>query len=532
MQLQRLDANANNGLLADALNQDASPVKPAADLAHLPAQTPCFEITNVEIANNPFRLVQSLIEPVKGQCVGSEGIKVVQDAVANKLIDDGYVTARVSVPQQSLTSGTLTLEVTPGRIGEIRSEGNALGNIARVMPSREDDLLNERAIDQALENLRRLPSQADSRFDIVPGGETGQSDVVLHAGTGRRWHVEVGYDNAGQSATGKNELSASLSVDSPFHQYDQLQLSGVTNANPGAPGLGSNLAAASYSVPFGYSMLTLDGFRTSYLKTLALEQGPLSYSGDQKGFVVKLSRVVQRGPKSRTEVRARFYRAMNDAVIAGQSIDVLNRDVYGYELGASHRHYFGNVQVDMSVGWRDTLPGISRQRGYVVGTEPFNGHVKLETASLSVLAPFRIANQPFSYQFGWTAQNARSRVTAPDYFTIGSRYAVRGFDQQSTLAAESGWTVSNELDWYAPTPYGVQALYVGLDAGRVRGPTVQYLAGDTLVGMVAGVKGTLMPKNRWSAGVSYDVSIGTPLYKPKAYPNRSPTVLLQVRALI
>ncbi|MFM0241167.1 ShlB/FhaC/HecB family hemolysin secretion/activation protein [Paraburkholderia phytofirmans] len=530
-QQQRLEATATNGTLGNVLHEDASREE-TADLAHLPVQSPCFEISKVRITNNPFRAIDRLVETVEGQCVGADGLKIVQDSVANKLIDYGYVTTRVTVPEQSLTSGTLQLDVVPGRIGAIRSEGDTIGDVARALPSGQGALLNQRAIDQALENIRRLPSQADARFDIAPGQAEGESDVVLHAGTGRRWHVMAGYDNAGQDATGKNELFGALSIDSPFYQYDQLQVSGLTNANHGAPGKGANQASASYSVPFGYAMLTLDAYRASYLQTQALPTAVAQFTGEQKGAGIRLSGVVQRGATSRTELRARFYRALNHNYVNDTWIGVQDRDVYGYEVGASHRHYFGRVQVDASLGWRDTLPGISRQPGYVVGDDTFNGREQLETASLTVQAPFRLANQPFSYQFVWNRQNARTRVTAPDYFTIGTRYAVRGFDQQATLAAEGGWTVSNELDWYAPTSYGVQALYAALDAGRVNGPTTRYLAGNTLVGMVAGVKGSLAPKNRLSAGVNYDVSVGWPLHKPNGFPSRSPTVLVQISTLI
>jgi hemolysin activation/secretion protein len=533
LQRQRLEAGSTNGTLGDALDQDA-PRRDSATgtLAHLPVETPCFVIDKIEIANNPFRSLDRLLAPVAGQCVGAAGLKIVQDTAANALIDDGYVTSRVTVPAQSLASGTLTLDVMPGRVGEVRDEGDAIGNLSRALPLREGDLLDQHGIDQALENVRRLSSQSNARFDIAPGLASGDSDIVLNPGTGRRWHAAVGYDNAGQSATGKNEVYAALTVDSPLHQYDQLQISGLTNADRGAPGKGETQAAASYSVPFGYAMLTLDAYRTSYLQTQSLLAGAAQFTGEQKGAGVKLSRVIQRGARSRTEVSARAYRAINHHYVNGTGIDVQDRDVYGYELGASHRHYFGRVQVDASVGWRATLPGISREPGYALADDTFNGREQIETASVSVLAPFQIGGQPFSYQFVWTKQNALTPVTAPDYFTIGTRYAVRGFSQQATLAAENGWTVSNELDWYAPMSFGVQAFYAGLDAGRVSGPTAAYLTGNTLVGAVAGIRGTLAPKNRLSAGVNYDVSVGWPLYRPNAFPNRTPTMLVQVTALV
>jgi hemolysin activation/secretion protein len=534
MQRQQIDATNTTGTLGDALKPgDLAPAAP--DLAHLPTETPCFEIRKIELDGNPFDWLASLLQPVAGQCVGPNGLKIIQDAAANALIQRGYITARVQIPPQSLNDGTLTLQVAPGRVGEIRTDDTnhaAAGWLPAALPTHGDALLDQRDIDQALENLRRLPSQADASFDIVPGAQPGQSDVVLHPGTGRRWHAAIGYDNAGLDATGKNRVSGSFTFDSPLHLYDQVQVSGTVNANAAAKDQGNDFAAVSYSVPLGYAMLSFDASRSHYLQTSATVFGPIEYSGIQKNAGVKLSGVVQRSTHSRTEVRARLFRAINDNYFADIPIDVQSRDIYGYELGVSHRHYFGNVQVDAAAGWRASLPGISRNTGYAVSDSPFTGHTEVETASLSVLAPFRIGSQPFSYQFGWSMQNARTPLWAPDYFMIGTRYAVRGFDQQTTLAAESGWAVSNELDWYVPTSVGVQALYTGIDAGRVRGPTAPYLAGNTLVGMVAGIKGTLAPKNVFGTTVNYDVSVGWPLYKPSGFPNRSPTMLVQVSALI
>ncbi len=557
LQQQRLEATSNNGALGDALDGNAHSREPGAtDLAHLPAETPCFQIDKIEIANNPFRALSGVVAPAAGQCVGALGLKAIQDAATNALIAKGYVTSRVSVPQQSLASGVLRLGVQAGRVGEVRDESAAfdesldaapddlaqasaaaarpepVGALARALPLHRGDLLDQRGIDQALENIRRLSSQANARFDILPGAAEGESDIVLFPGDQKRWHAALGYDNAGQTVTGKNELYGVLTIDSPLHQYDQLQVAGLTNADRGAPGKGSTQASASYSVPFGYSMLTLDASRSSYLQTRAFTFGEAQFTGEQKGAGVKLARVVQRGATSRTELSARLYRSINHHFVNHSWIDVQDRDVYGYELGVSHRHYFGRVQVDASLGWRATLRGLSREPGYVLDDAHFNGREQIETASVSVLAPFRVANQPFSWQFAWTRQNARTRVTSPDFFTIGTRYAVRGFDQQTTLAAESGWTVSNELDWYAPTSLGVQALYAGLDAGRVSGPTARYLAGNTLVGTVVGIRGTLAPKNRFAASVNYDVSLGWPLYRPATFPNRTPTMLVQISALV
>jgi hemolysin activation/secretion protein len=531
-QQQRIDASNTSGVLGDALTKSGTRTPETVDLAHLPAEEPCFRIREVTLENNPFGWLSSMLQPVAGQCVGPDGLKAIQDVAVNALIEHGYVTTRVNIPEQSLSSGTLIIQILPGRIGDIRADSTAIGTLSTVVPTRHGELLDTRDIDQALENLRRLPSQADARFDIEPGAQPGESDIILHPGTDKRWHASLDFDNAGQDATGKNELSASFTFDSPLHLYDQLQLSGLVNANVGAPDKGIGYGALAYSVPLRYAMLSIDASRARYRQTSAGYYGPIEYSGVQTKAGVQVSGVVQRSTHARTELRARLFHATNENSYNGVPIDIQNRDIYGYELGLSHRHYFGDVQVDGAIGWRASLPGISADTGYVVGDSTFAGHSQVETASLSLLAPFRAGNQPFSYRFGWSMQNARTPLWAPDYFMIGTRYAVRGFDQQTTLAAESGWAVSNELDWYVSTPVGVQALYAGIDAGRVRGPSAPYLAGNTLVGSVVGMRGTLAPKNVLGMSVNYDVSLGQPLYKPAGFPNSSPTMLVQISALI
>ncbi|WP_232454815.1 ShlB/FhaC/HecB family hemolysin secretion/activation protein [Burkholderia ubonensis] len=46
-------------------------------------------------------------------------------------------------------------------------------------------------------------------------------------------------DNAGLHSTGKYKLSGALMFDSPLHLYDQLQITGTTNANFDAPDKGN-----------------------------------------------------------------------------------------------------------------------------------------------------------------------------------------------------------------------------------------------------------------------------------------------------
>lgn len=530
LQQQQVEAvrelNPRPNVLAPTTDKPSAP-----SITSLPIDTPCFPIKEIALEANAFGWLARMLQPIVGQCVGKTALKHIQDAANNALIERGYVTSRVLVPAQSLQSGRLTLHVVPGRISDIRTDKPTIGWIRAALPTSQRALLNQRDIDQGLENLRRLQSQSDATFDIAPGENAGESALVLHPGTGKRWHAVVGADNAGMDSTGKYQLSGSFTFDSPLHLYDQLQIAGTTNANIGTSDKGSQSVSANYSVPIGHALLTLAASRSRYKQTVAGFSDPIEYSGVQSQLQVGLSGVIYRNAHARTEIRGNLFHKISRNAIDGVDVPVQHRDIIGYELGLSHRQYVGSAVIDGSFAWRASLPGLSGNSGTVVGAPGFDGKTEVELASLNAQIPFTIGGQAFSYQFGWNMQNARTPLTPSDYFTIGTRYAVRGFDQQLTLAAESGWVVSNEIGWYMPTPIGTQAVYGGVDAGRVRGAAAQYLLGETLVGAVVGVRGNLAPKHVLGAALNYDVSLGMPLSKPHGFKTSSPTFLFQISTL-
>ena len=529
LQQEQLDAAKELNPRPDVLSPTGEVTSSMAVMS-LPLDSPCFPIKQILLEGNVFEWLAPFLQPVVGQCVGKAALKQIQTAANNALIARGYVTSRVLVPAQSLQSGSLVLHVAPGRVSEARASTRAIGWLRTALPTSRGALLNQRDIDQALENLRRLQSQADARFDIAPGLGPGDSELVLYPGTGKRWHAVVGVDNAGLHSTGKTALSGSFTYDSPFHLYDQLQIAGTTNANWGASGEGNQSVAANYSVPIGYAMFTAGASRSRYKQSVPGFEGPLAYSGVQSRLQAGLSAVIFRNARARTEVRSGLFHQINRNAYDGVDLPAQTRDVIGYELGLSHRQYLRDIVFSGGLVWRASLPGWSKTRGMVLDEPDFGGRTEVVLANAGAQIPFKVGNQPFSYRVDWHAQFARTPLTPSDYFTIGTRYAVRGFNQQVTLAAESGWAVSNELSWYLPASFGTQALYGGVDVGRVRGHATHYLTGQTLAGAVVGARGQLAPKNALRASLIYDLSVGWPLSKPSGL-SGSPTFLFQISSL-
>ncbi|WP_235515159.1 ShlB/FhaC/HecB family hemolysin secretion/activation protein [Achromobacter sp. Root83] len=517
---QRARAAARPDVLSPAAPQQAGGLS-------FPAETPCFVIRDLswEAAAPPEALARAA-SAVLGQCVGGLGLRALQEALIGMLVDDGQITARVVVPEQSLAAGTLTLRYLPGRISAVNGEGT-IGWWRTALPTGPGGELNQRDLDQALENVRRLGSQADAVIDIAPGPQPGDSDIIVRPGTGKRWHGYLGGDNGGMDTVGKYQLNAGLTLDSPLFLYDQLSVSWNSNAHWRDAESHTRAASINYSIPFGYWAFFAGASRSTYRQTVAGFEEPILYGGTTKQIQAGVSVVPYRGTAYKGNLAFTLLRKRTESTLNDIPIDVQRRDVTGYEISYGHRHYVGQAVLDIGGGVRGTLPQFSDQPGYVYGDPDWNGRSTILTANAGLYLPFKVAEQPFAYQANWQIQHAKTAIVPADYFTIGNRYAVRGFDGQVTLAAEDGWTLRNDLSLDLERVTGVpgQQLYTGVDVGRVGGPSAAYLSGRTLVGAVAGLRG------RFSLpyiNASYDLSAGWPLKKPESLQTASTVFAMAV----
>ncbi|WMD21207.1 ShlB/FhaC/HecB family hemolysin secretion/activation protein [Achromobacter seleniivolatilans] len=512
-QEQEIDAQRQRAAeRPDVLTPEA---KSGTQTLQLPVETPCFVIKQlVWDGAQPPAFIAEASGAVVDQCVGAQGLRALQEYLTGQLIDSGRVTARLLVPEQSLAAGTLTLRYVPGRISGVKGE-DTVGWWRTAVPTGAGGELNQRDLDQALENIRRLAGQSDAAIDVAPGPELGDSDIVIRPGTGKRWHGYIGGDNGGMESIGKYQVNAGLTLDSPLFLYDQLSVSWNSNARWRDSTSNTRAASINYSIPFGYWMFFAGASKSTYRQTVAGFEDPIVYGGTTKQVQAGVSVVPYRGTAYKGNASFTLLRKRTDSTLNDVPIDVQRRDVTGYEFSYSHRQYLGQSVLDVGGGVRGTLPHYSDQPGYVYGDPDWNGRSTIYTANVGVYVPFKVLEQPFAYQGNWQIQHAKTAVVPADYFTIGNRYAVRGFDGQMTLAAEDGWSLRNDLSLNLERLTGLpgQQLYTGVDVGRVGGPSAAFLSGRTLVGAVAGLRG------RFSipyVNASYDLSAGWPLKKPES----------------
>ena len=476
-----------------------------------PQETPCFVINQILLENGElFRPValRSLVASALGKCLGGQGIGNLMSAIQNSLIDDGYVTTRLLAPSQDLNSGILRLIIVPGRVGSVRLSETSSGSVrlSTTLPLRRGDLLDLRDIEQGLENLQRFSTVA-ANFQIVPGAQPGESDVVVDWQQEKYWRAALTLDDSGSENTGKMQANVSLFLDNPLRLSDQLYLS-VGRSVFAKSGQGTENWAFGYSIPFGYWMFGVTGSDNYYYQTVAGIGTNYEYSGTSRDFAVQIRRVLQRTARSKTALSLQVSKRESQNFIEDVEVEVQRRKTAAWELSLSHRHFIGDSTLDASLTyrqgerWFDSIPAPEESAG--VGT----ALPKIWRARIDLEVPFEAGGQRFRYSGTVKGQWADTMLTPFDRFSIGNRWSVRGFDGQWTLAADHGWYISNEVSWKAPRkPF---ELYLGLDYGEVSGGGEEFLLGTRLAGAVIGLRGD------WK-DLNYHLFVGAPVKKPRGF---------------
>jgi len=284
-------------------------------------------VRELHLLHNPFSWLDARLKPVIGACIGKRSVQVIQEAANNALIERGYITSRVLIPEQNLASGTLDMEVIAGRVSAVQADtaGHEIGWSRMALPTYPGAIYNQRDIDQALESIRRLSGQADTAFDIQPGNALGESVLLVKPAAdplaSKRWHATIGADNYGIDSTGRYNLNGTFAFDSPLHLYDQLTLSGSTNADFTDHRKASRSGAVNWNVPLGYASFFVNASTSRYLQTVAGYMEPQQYRGDSAEVNAGISYVPYRSASARTSVQARLYHRFNHAYLEDQSID-------------------------------------------------------------------------------------------------------------------------------------------------------------------------------------------------------------------
>ncbi|WP_218124392.1 ShlB/FhaC/HecB family hemolysin secretion/activation protein [Franzmannia pantelleriensis] len=445
-----------------------------------------------------------------GRCLGTQGINLVLERAQNALVERGYVTSRVLVEPQDLSDGTLTITLLPGRIASLRvaDAERSHASLRNAVPAGSGDILNLRDIEQALENFQRVPS-ADVDIQIAPGETPNHSDLVVDYHQGRPLRPAWSVDDSGSDATGRYQSGVTVAYDNLLGINDLFYVHLGKDLGGGDAGSNGNRSrTVHYSVPWGYWSLGATYSDYDYHQTVAGAFEDIVYEGSSRNTKVNLSRVIHRDASRKTTASLGGFQNRSRTHIDGQEVLVQRRQVGGWEAGIEHREFLGPATLDSTLFYQrgtgafGSLPAPGEAFGE--GTSRF----QIVTADAELKVPFTVGEQPLRYLGQWRWQRNLTPLAPLERFSIGGRYTVRGFNDTG-LSADRGWLVRNELE--IPLGGSGQALYAGLDYGRVGGPSSEWLLGKELGGVALGLRGNLLHF------VNYDVFVAAPVIQPDGF---------------
>lgn len=437
----------------------------------------------------------------------------IRNAFQRKLLDKGYVTSQVYIPEQNLNAGTLQFMVMPGRVEDIRySASSAHGPWRTAFSVRPGDILNIRDVEQGLEQMKRVSSQSVT-MKLLPGTAVGTSIIELSIKQDKPVHGSISFDNSGLESTGVYQGSFTTSFDQVFRANDTFTMSLSGDLSGSGSIKGTRAASLNYVIPHGKDTFSLSFSKSRYHQTIQSNPYDFTYSGKSTTVKAKWNHVWSRTQREKRAFDISISTRHNHRFINDMEMPVQALRTTSMEFGVSNRKYIGNATLYSRLGFQWGIGALGAQPEHkasvAMGGPTSRYHMWL--VDVDYRKPFIMGHRPASFTSSFHGQwvQGGKRVYSVDTINIGNRYSIYGFDGEYTLMGDSGWYVRNEVSSVIPRLN--TEVYLGLDVGAVYGKSTESLVGKTIAGTALGVRGN------YSSGLLFDAFVSTPLYKPQGY---------------
>ncbi|WP_392565895.1 ShlB/FhaC/HecB family hemolysin secretion/activation protein [Utexia brackfieldae] len=474
---------------------------PKAIAIELPKEENCFIIDQIVIENNVLKpaALDVLTQRGVGRCLGVLGIKKLATEMQDYLISAGYITTRIEIPSQDLTTKTLTLKVVPGRIEKILIQDKAVRDW--VLPFKKEDILNLRDIEQGLELIQRIPVDA-LKINVEPGNRDGYSNIVINITQSTRWNSRLWLNNWGDESTGKILANGAGYLYNLARLSDLFYLSGTTQAQNRQGGYQS--VSTYYAIPFGYWEYEFFYSQSQSKQKLDLAQLDFNYQGRNTYLNFKGSRTVYRDQNKKIALSAELLRRKAHYQLEDVELVLQKRNMTNVRFGLNYKQQFMGAMFDTTLMYQRFVQWFGAQKTADMQSGDVSPHSHILNLDLNYLKYLNLSPFDGYYQFRVAGQYSPAGLTLQDQFSIGNRWSVRGFENSPGLNGDSGFYLQNTLN--VSTGFKNIDWYLGLDYGQVWNKNSDYER-SKLLGTTTGLSGRLYALN-------YDVSVSAPLMYP------------------
>lgn len=477
---------------------------------------PCRDIREIRVKGATL-LSPSTVEAITSRyvqrCLNVSDIEALLADLTNAYINAGYATARVYLPQQDLSGGTLDVLAVEGSVEKILIEdgGNNSVSIGNVAPGIVGKPLNLRDFEQALDQINRLASN-NATFDIQPGSTAGDSIVVIGNQPSRAYRGSLSYDNQGSSATGQEQTGLNLSWDNPLGFNDFISATHRRATPYDEQGASSWSNSLNYIAPFGYTTMVMALSNSAYTSAIAAPSGSTLHSrGTSEQVSMRVDRTVFRNQTDRWNLAVGLTAKDTKSYLEEVLLAVSSRRLSVLDIDSSYttRLAGGVLTLDLGYARGMDLFDALKDADNLAGDVPRAQFEKWKFG-VSYMLPFKAAGLDWTLNSALVGQRSEDVLYGSEQIAIGGIYSVRGF-VRNVLAGDHGYYWRNDLSFRLPfaAPGGLSGQvrpYVALDYGHVTNRMAGVPQGD-LTGAAIGLSVNI-------GKASIDVFSGHPLSKP------------------
>ncbi|QKJ89010.1 ShlB/FhaC/HecB family hemolysin secretion/activation protein [Paramixta manurensis] len=484
-------------------------------IINFPIEQPCYDIKKITYTQDDTRLILSdlswLTRQAEGKCLGTAGIQLFVNTLQNEIIRMGYITTRINIPDQNLSEGILQFTILTGKVGNINllEGGNNDISLSNTLPFTSGDILRLRDLEQGSFNLQRVPGST-VKIEVLPGDKYGESDINILRRQDKYWQVGAWLNDAGSRSTGRYQGGGALYLNNITSLSDTLYFSYGHDVALGHKAAGgSRNRSLGYSVPWGFWWLDLYASQSYTQQKIVGNWSSWMLNNKNQYVSAQLSHLISQTADQKSVFGLQIFNAATRYYFYDVELATLRKLNAGWKAILQQQYRFDNAIIDASLSYQRKMPwfGSSKTPEQQVGL--IDSKSRIIMLDLQASTNFRIAQSLFNYSPHFNLQLTPDRLSSLDYFSIGNRWTVRGFDGEATLQQNQGWYWRNDISWIVPAQ--TWQPYLGLDIGKIiGGETLSGYSGKTLMGSVMGLRGKFYH-------TGFDFFAGTPLIQPRGF---------------
>lgn len=409
-------------------------LKPDARPAPAPDDGICFDIDRVELEGATLIDAETrdpVLATYTGRCLGRAEINALLAALTEAYVARGYVTTRVYIPPQNLSSRTLKLLVIEGRIERLYMNQDADADRRRAwaaFPTGPGEPPRLQDLEQGLEQLNRVPS-ARATVQLQPGTAPGGTVVAIEDRPEDRFRGYVGYDNYGQNRTGERRFNLGIEADNLLSLNDTWAIvyAGSTD---------TNAVAGNGSIGFGNWTFGVSASYSEFLEHLTPD---VELFGRSTVAGLLVERLLARTSAAKTSVAFLLDRKWSRRYV--NDVELIPQDLTVARLGPRGQIRFaeGLLFADGALSVGLTALGATRDPDPMPPDAPVAQFTKLE-GGVTWLGRIQSASLRASLR----GQYAFDPLYASEQVVLGGANSVRGF-AEAVAFGDSGWYTRNEL---------------------------------------------------------------------------------------